>query len=277
MSTIPRVPESGETYRVQASATPRWIIIVFVLLFAVLGYGIYAEQASRKSLEADVSRANQRSEMLAAKLEQTNSRLAEIRGQLDVTSEKLGLTQGELARARDIAQSVKKQQAAAEQELSAKIGQVQQESEAKIGQVSTDVSGAKSDIEATKKDVEATKSKLDRAMGDLNVMSGLIAHNKDELEDLKRRGDRNIFDFDVKKSNALSRVGPISVRLKKVDTRRNKYTMDVIADDKTIEKKDKTASEPVQFYTRASKSVYEIVVFDLKKDRAVGYLSTPKQ
>jgi chromosome segregation ATPase len=277
MSSSPNVPDSGETYRVQASVTPRWVIIVFVLLFAVLGYGIYAGQASRKSLEADISRANQRSEMLAAKLEQTNSRLAEIKGQLDVTSEKLGLTQDELSRARDIAQSVKKQQAASEKELAAKIGQVQQESETKIGQVSTDVSGTKSDLEATKKDVAATKSKLDHAMGDMNVMSGLIAHNKEEVEELKRRGERNIFDFDVKKSNAPSRVGPISVRLKKVDTKRNKYTMDVIADDKTIEKKDKTASEPVQFYTRASKSVYELVVFDLTKDRAVGYLSTPKQ
>jgi chromosome segregation ATPase len=277
MSSAPHAPESGETYRVETSATPRWVIVVFVVLFAVLGYGIYAEQASRKSMEADISRANQRSEMLAAKLEQTNSRLAEVKGQLDVTSEKLGLTQEELSRARDIAQSVKKQQSASEKELEAKIGKVEQESEAKLGRVSTDVSGAKSEIEAAKKDIEATKSKLDRAMGDMNVMSGLIAHNKEELEELKRRGERNIFDFDVKKSNAPTRVGPISVRLKKVDTKRNKYTMDVIADDKTIEKKDKTASEPVQFYTRASKSVYEIVVFDLTKDRAVGYLSTPKQ
>ena len=276
MSSSPNVPPSGETYQVETAATPRWIFVVFVLMFAGLSYSIYAEQASRKSLEADIARGNQRAEMLAAKLEQADSKIADLKGQLDVTSEKLNLTQDDLSKARQLSQNLKKDQLASDKELEAKLGKIQAESSAKLGQVSADVSGAKSDIEATKKDLEATKGKLERTVGDMGVMSGLIARNKEEVEELKRRGERNIYEFDIQKSNTPQRIGPIQVRLKKVDTKRLKYTMDLIADDKTVEKKDKTINEPVQFVSRASRSVQEIVVFELSKDRAVGYLSAPK-
>ncbi|NDQ56332.1 MAG: hypothetical protein GZ088_04565 [Acidipila sp.] len=276
MSSSPNVAPSGETYHVENPATPRWIIFVLVLLFAGVGYSIYAEQASRKSLEADLSRGNQRAEMLAAKLEQSDSRLAELKGQLDVTSEKLGLTQSELARARDLAQNLKKQQAVSDKELGEKLGKIQKENETKLGQITGDVTGAKSDIEATKKDLEATKSKLERTVGDMGMMSGLIARNKEEVEELKRRGERTIFEFDIQKSNSMQRIGPIQVRLRKVDTKRQKYSMDITVDDKTIERKDKALYEPVQFVSRSSRSVQEIIVFELSKDRVVGYLSAPK-
>jgi chromosome segregation ATPase len=277
MSTSPSVPESGETYRVEAPGTPPWIIAAVVLLAAGLGYVIYAENSSRKALEADVSRGNQLTEMLKNRLEQTDSRLADLKGQLEVTSKKLGLTEEELAHARSIAQTIRKDQANTEKALAAKIGEVQQQNEAKLGQVATDLTGAKSDIAATRKDLEATKSKMERVMGDQNVMSGLIARNKEEVEDLKRRGERNIFDFDVAKSKGPQKVGPILIRLKKVDNKHSKYTMDVVADDRTIEKKDKNALEPVQFYTRSTHQLYEIVVLETGKDKITGYLSTPKQ
>jgi chromosome segregation ATPase len=277
MSTQSNVSNPAETYTEQASGTPRWIILVLAVLVVGMAYLIYAETASRKSLEAAVASANQRADLLAGKIEQADSRLADLKGQLDVTSQKLGLTEAELARARQIAKGVKDQQAESEKELTAKIGEVQQASDAKLSAVSADVTGTKSDLAATKKDLEATKSRLERTVGDQGVMSGLIARNKEEVEQLKHRGERNIFDFDVSKSKQPQHVGPILIQLKKVDPKRSKYTMEVIADDKSIEKKDKNALEPVQFYTRSSHQLYEIVVFDLSKDKISGYLSTPKQ
>ena len=277
MSTQSNVPAQAETYQVEPSGTPRWIILVLAVLVVGMGYLVYAENASRKSLEAAVADANKRGDLLAAKIEQADSRIADLKGQLEVTTQKLGLTEAELARARDIAQNVRKQQAASEKELSAKIGEVQQQSEAKLSQVSADLSGTKSDVAATKKDLEATKAKMERTVGDMNVMSGLIARNKEEVEELKRRGERNIYDFDVSKSKDPQHVGPILIKLKKVDPKHSKYTMEVIADDKTIEKKDKTALEPVQFYTRSTHQLFEIVVFDTGKNKISGYLSTPKQ
>jgi len=200
-----------------------------------------------------------------------------MKGQLDVTSQKLGLTQEELARARSLTQTIRKEQKTSDERLVAQIGQVKQESETKIGQVSTELGGAKTDIESTKKDLEATKSKLEHSVGDMGVMSGLIARNREDLEELKRRGERNIFEFDLRKSKTPQKVGPVQLKLQKVDTKRYKYTMVVYADDKTVEKKDKTVNEPVQFYVKGAHSPYEVVVFEVSKDRATGYLSTPKE
>ena len=109
-------------------------------------------------------------------------------------------------------------------------------------------------------------------------MSGLIAHNRDDLEELKRRGDRNYYEFKVTKSKTPQRVGPVQVTLNKTDQKKGKYTMTVFVDDRSIEKKDKTAGEPVQFYLKGSARMapYEIVVFDVGKNDINGYLSTPK-
>lgn len=277
MSTQPNLTDPGETYRVESSSTPRWIFVVLALLVAGVAYLVYAQNASQKTLEAAVGDANKRSDLLAGKIEQADSRIADLQGRLEVTSRKLGLTEAELAQARAIAQNVKQQQAATEQQLTAKIGEVQQQNEAKLSQVSADLSGTKTDVEATKKELEATKSKLERTIGDQGVMSGLIARNKEEVEELKHRGERNIFDFSITKSKQPQKVGPILIELKKVDPKKSKYTMNVIADDKTIEKKDKNALEPVQFYTRSTHQLFEIVVFDTGKDKITGYLSTPKQ
>jgi chromosome segregation ATPase len=188
------------------------------------------------------------------------------------------LTQSELAQARSRSESIRKDQVAADQKLTAQLSQVKQESEEKIGAVATDVTGAKKDIESTKTDLEATKGKLDRATGDMGVMSGLIAHNRDDLEELKRRGDRNYYEFTVPKAKNPQRVGPVQMTLNKADQKKAKYTMTVFADDRSIEKKDKTAGEPVQFYMKGASRMapYEIVVFDVGKNQITGYLSAPK-
>jgi len=277
MSTSPNLPESDQSYHDTSASVPRWILVAFIAVFALVGYLLYANYSTRTKLEADLARTNERSKVLSAQVDQANARLAEMKGQLDVTSQKLGLTQEELARARSLTQTIRKEQKTSDERLVAQIGQVKQESETKIGQVSTELGGAKTDIESTKKDLEATKSRLEHSVGDMGVMSGLIARNREDLEELKRRGERNIFEFDLRKSKTPQKVGPIQLKLQKVDTKRYKYTMVVYADDKTIEKKDKTVNEPVQFYVKGAHGPYEVVVFEVSKDRTTGYLSTPKE
>ena len=161
--------------------------------------------------------------------------------------------------------------------FASRLAQVQQDATTKIGAVSTQLTGTQSDVAATKADLEATKGKLQTTVGDLGVQSGLIATNHDEVEELKRLGERDIFEFTLSKSRrGPQHVGPIQVSLKKVDDKHFKYTVNVVADDKTIEKKDRTVGEPIQFYVRGARAPYEIVVFDLTKDSAKGYLSAPK-
>jgi multidrug efflux pump subunit AcrA (membrane-fusion protein) len=279
MSISPNVPTPQESYHYEAaSGTPRWIAVLFgVLIVAVVALG-YMGHSAQSQLQADLAKAQDQNKLITAQLDQANSRLADLKGNIEVTQQKVGMTQAELAKARSRAESIRNDQIAADQKLATQLSAVQTESNQKIGEVATEVGGAKKDIEATKTDLETTKGKLERATGDMGVMSGLIAHNRDDLEDLKRRGDRNYYEFKVSKSKTPQRVGPVQVTLNKADQKKGKYTMTVFVDDRSIEKKDKTAGEPVQFYLKGSARMapYEIVVFDVGKNDINGYLSTPK-
>src|SRR5271155_4941498 len=275
MSSSPNPAEDVQV--TEAAALPRWVVLLFAVAFVLVGYLLFASYSENQALHKGLSDADRKTQALAAQLDKTNSRIADLKGQLDVTSQKLGLTQDELARARGLAQSIKKDQQKSDQQLREQIGAVQADTATKFGQVTTDLSGTKSEADATKADLDATKGKLSSTIGDLGVQSGLIARNHDEVEELKRLGERDIFEFTLNKSSkAPEHVGPIQVALRKVDTKKNKYTLNVVADDKSIEKKDKTVGEPIQFYVRGARAPYEIVVFDLTKDTAKGYLSTPK-
>ncbi|MGA7625560.1 MAG: hypothetical protein WB630_18110 [Candidatus Acidiferrales bacterium] len=276
MSSSPNTPVT-ETHLVETSALPRWVTLLFVIAFVLVAYLLYAGYSERQAARKGLDDADKKTQALAAELDKTNSRLADLKGQLEVTSQKLGLTQDELAHARSLAQTIKKDQQKNDQQLRAQIGEVQADTTTKFGQVATELSGTKTEADATKADLETTKGKLQSTIGDLGVQSGLIARNHDEVEELKRLGERDIYEFDLNKSNkGLQHVGPIQVVLRKVDTKKYKYTLNVVADDKSIEKKDKTVGEPIQFYVHGARAPYEIVVFDLTKDSAKGYLSTPK-
>lgn len=271
----PEEPSEGIHYS-ETSPLPRWVPVLFVIAFLTAGYLLYANYAQRQTAARNQDLADKRIQALGAELDKTNARLADFKGQLDVTSQKLGLTEDELARARGLAQNIRKQQQQSDQQLRAAIGQVQQDTTSKFGQVNSDLSSTKSDLTAEKADLEATKGKLQSTIGDLGVQSGLIARNHDEVEELKRLGERDIFEFTLAKTKKPQHVGPIQLELRKIDQKHYKYTMNVVADDKTIEKRDKTVGEPVQFYVRGARAPYEIVVFDVNKKEVKGYLSTPK-
>jgi hypothetical protein len=278
MSISPNVPSPEESYRYEATGTPRWIPVIFVLLFVAMAALGYVGYSGITRLDQSLAKEQEQNKVLTAQLEQANARLADLKGHIEVTEQKMGMTVAELAQAKSRAESIRKEQVESDQRLAAQLSQVKKESQEQIGAVANEVGGAKKDIEATKTDLETTKGKLERATGDMGVMSGLIARNHDDLEELKRRGDRNYYEFTVTKSKAAQKVGPTQLNLTKTDPKKAKYTMTVLVDDRTIEKKDKTAGEPVQFYVKGGSRMapYEMVVFDVGKNQVTGYLSTPK-
>ncbi len=280
MSISPNVPSPEESYHYEGTTgTPRWIAVVFVVLFLALVGLAYAGYSVQSRLEATVTKAQDQNRLLTAELDQANTRLADLKGHIDVTEQKMHMTQAELANARSRAESIRKDQVASDQKLAEQLNAAQKESNEKINAVASEVGGAKKDIEATRSDLEATKGRLERASGDMGVMSGLIAHNRDDLEELKRRGDRNYYEFKITRSKTAQKVGPVQVTLNRTDQKKSKYTITVFVDDRSIEKKDKTAGEPVQFYVRGSSRMppYEFVVFEVGRNQITGYLATPKE
>jgi chromosome segregation ATPase len=145
-----------------------------------------------------------------------------------------------------------------------------------VNNVKTDVTGVKSEVASTQSELEKTGTELKRVVGDMGVMSGLIATNGKDLQALRELGDRNYFEFTLSKGQLTKKIGDITLTLKKADPKRNRYTMDVLADDKRLEKRDKTINEPVQLYVSGDKQPYEIVVNQVNKDEVTGYLATPK-
>ncbi len=279
MSISPNVPSPQESYNYEGTTgTPRWIAVVFIVLFLGLAGLGYAGYSAQSRLETSLAKAQDQNKLLTAQLDQANARLADLKGHIDVTEQKMHMTQAELANARSRSESFRKEQLAEDQKLVDQFNAAQQESNQKINAVATEVGGAKKDIEATRSDLEATKGRLERANGDMGVMSGLIAHNRDDLEELKRRGDRNYYEFKITKGKSAQKVGPVQITLNKVDPKKSKYTVTVFVDDRSIEKRDKTAGEPVQFYVRGGSRMppFEFVVFEVGKNQITGYLSTPK-
>src|SRR5580693_7940502 len=217
MSISPNVPSPEESYRYESTGTPRWIAVLFGVVIAALAViGVFG-YTTQSRMSQDLAEQQKQNKVLATELDQANSRIADLKSKMELTTQKVGLTQSELASAKSRAEAIRKDQQASDQKLTAQLSQAQKENEEKIGAVATEVGGAKKDIEATKTDLEATKGKLDRSLGDMNVMSGLIARNRDDLEELKRKGDRNYYEFTIQKSKTPQRVGPVQVSLNKTD------------------------------------------------------------
>jgi hypothetical protein len=255
------------------AAAPRWVGLAIAALGAtsLLGIGIgwsalNQGKATEQSVQASIKQQN---DALLQRLAKTDDENQQLQSDLKVVTNKLNVTQEELDRARKITKSSVVAYNKKLSEVNTQLG-----TKANI----EDVNKLSGDVSGVKNDLDETKGKLDRATGDMGVMSGLIARNHDDLDELKRRGDRNYFEFTIQRAKTPQHVGPVAIALNKTDSKKSKYTITVLADDKSIEKKDRTAGEPVQFYVKGTgrNSPFEIVVFDVNKNQITGYLSTPK-
>jgi len=189
------------------------------------------------------------------------------------------------AYANQLAKQLEAEQAKVAQQMGAELNsvksdvkQVASNADAKIAGVSNDVGTVKSQVSQTQEQLEKTISELKSVKGDLGVQSGLIATNANELAALKLRGERNYVDVRLPKTKQRQRFADIMLLLKKTDPKRNRYTVEVMADDKITEKKDRNINEPVQFYTSKGGHIpYELVINQVQKDLIIGYLSIPKE
>jgi hypothetical protein len=142
--------------------------------------------------------------------------------------------------------------------------------------VKTDVGGVHTDLSKAQTDVATALSQLESVKGDLSNTNSVIARNHDELVTLEHKGDRNYYEFTLAKGQKKP-VGTVSLELKKTDPKKNKFTLDIYADDKTYEKKDRNVNEPLQFYSGKDPALFEIVVNSIStKNEISGYLTTPK-
>lgn len=263
---------AGEPQRTYSGA---FLAAVAIALLAAIGGLIWCMTLSGRlsTQQAELAEARQQNTKLGADLRETEARLQVATDEL---SKENGLTQKELdQRAQAIIQREQADSKRLESEQQKTAQQVSSVSN-DVSSVKSDVGGVKTDLTKTQGDLAATISQLQSVRGDLTNTNSVIARNHDELVALEHRGDRNYYEFTLIKGQRKP-VGTISMELKKTDAKRSRFTLDIYADDRTYEKKDRNVNEPMQFYSGKDPVLFEVVVNSINsKNQVSGYLAAPK-
>lgn len=248
---------------------------IAIALLAAIGGLIWCATLNSKvsTQQAELTETQQQNAKLAADLRETEARLQVATEEL---SKENGLTQKQLeARAQTIIQREEADSQRLENEQKQTAQQVSSVSN-QVSTVQTDVGGVKTDLTKTQSVLANTISQLQSVRGDLSNTNSVIARNHDELVTLEHRGDRNYYEFTLTKGQRKP-VGTVSLELKKVDVKKNLFTLVVFSDDKAVQKPNRGLDEPLQFYSGKDPALFEVVVNAINsKNQVSGYLSTPK-
>lgn len=265
-----------ESTRYPEHSTPRWLTIAIIVLAALsigaLGlswsasnHANYVEQSANASLKENVDVLNQR----IAKADEAN---AQLQSDLRVVTDKLKVTETDLvvARRQTKATTARYNKKLTGLETSVKSELAAKASADEVNKLHGDVTGVKSDLDAAKTSLE---SSITMARGELGT---LIARNHEEIDQLRRMGQRDYFEFTLARKGGVQKVGNIQVELRDTNPKKNRFTIIVLVDDNRFEKKNRSVNEPIYFYTNGSRTALELVVNKVTKQQATGYLSVPK-
>lgn len=267
-----------ETHPAESRYPAGPLIIGFLILLALAVteiYSIVQIHSLRDSLAAfeGASRAemDQKLATKVAAIENSSAQALEaMKSELDSTAERMGSTGKQLQHARLLVSKLQKDQQDAADQLKQQIATKADAQQ--VGALAEDVSAAKTDLDNTKKMVDDTRNDLGMARSEFGT---LIARNHDDIEQLRKLGDRDYYEFTLPR-NKQETVAGVGLILKKVNAKRYRFNLNLLADDMLVEKKDKTINEPVFFAVGNSKKFYELVVNQVQSDQVKGYLSTPK-
>lgn len=168
-----------------------------------------------------------------------------------------------------------------QQQLSAELNKVERstnETSMRLNGISSEVGGVRDTLNSVRADATRSVAAIQVARGDLSEIRSGVATNSQEIQTLRERGDKDIFEFNLARDAGLQRVGDIQVKLDKTDEKRNTFTLEIAADDKRVEKRDKTVNEPVDFFvSKRPGQPYELVINEVGKRSVKGYLAAPKE
>ena len=253
---------------------PRWmgLAVVALAVISLVGVGMAwnatshardAEQVlATQSTQAKTFQQSQ--EALTQRLAQAEQTNAQMQGELNLVGDKLKLTENQVAAARS---QVKQTRA----DYTKKLTDVETTLATKAS--SDDVKAIGTDVNGVKTDLDATKGNLQSLRGEHGE---LIARNHEELEQLKRMGERDYFEFTLNGKGQKQRVGTTQVELRGASAKKHQFTVALYVDDMRLEKKNKSVNEPIYFYANGSRQPMELVVNKVSDKSVTGYLSAPK-
>jgi uncharacterized protein (DUF2141 family) len=254
------------------------IIVLGLVAIAGLGFGWNASSkldSTQQTVDMQVKTVEQSVQQdmtsLKDRFAQNEKANADMQGDLKVVTDKLKITQGQLKKARLQAELSAKQNDETTQKLSALDTSVHTELATKAG--TDDVTNVDTKVTAVSTDLNTTKEDLKMAKSELGT---LIARNHDEVDQLRRLGERDYVEFTIAGKNKPQKVGNITVELKGVNEKKNQANIAMTVEDKRFEKKNRALNEPIFFYISGTHIPEEIVVNKVGKDQISGYISIPK-
>ena len=254
------------------AGTPRWVGLAVAVLGALslvgLGIGWSAINHSNSVEKSTQTALKQQNDAFGQRLSKTEDENQQLQSDLKVVTDKLNVTQAELIAAR-------KQNKMAAVTYSKKLNELGSNVNAQLATKanSDDVNKLGGDVTGVKTDLDATKNSIQMARSEMGT---LIARNHDEIDQLRRMGQRDYYEFTVTRKAGAQKVGTIQVQLRDTNIKKNQFTLNVLADDKNFEKKNRSVNEPIFFYIGGTRQAVELVINKVSKNAATGYLSVPK-
>ena len=263
----------------ESKGSPAWqlpAIVVLGLLAVgglVIGWNASSKlESTQKAVEAQVTAVKQKVDQdltgVKDRLAQSEKTNTELQGNLKVITKKLKITEGQLGVSRAEASKLLQEtsQKLTDLDSSVKTGLAAKANNEDLKTVDTRLVGVRTDLDATREDLKMARSEL----------GTLIARNHDQIDQLRRLGEREYVEFAIAGKNKSQKVGNVTVELRGTNPRKNQFSVAVIVEDKRIDKKNHLANEPIFFYSSASRVPQEFVVNKIAKDQISGYVSIPK-
>jgi hypothetical protein len=260
-------------------SVPGWMIAAVAVLGVVALVGlVMAHNASTdtqtaqqafdtkvKAMQTDFTGQIATLQQHEAQVDTTN---AGLQSDLTVVTKRLRLTQSDLKKARDEAETIRTedQQKIAEVDANAKTELATKASTDEVKGVDGKVDGVRTDLTGTQNDLKMARSEL----------GTLIARNHEDVEQLRRLGERDYIEFTIDTKNKPQKVGAFVVELRGTNPTKKRYNVALVVDDSRIERKNLPVNEPIFFHQGSDRRPLELVVNTVAKDKVTGYISVPK-
>jgi len=266
---------SEEREIIHTEGSPRWMGLAVIALgiISLVGVGMAWNATSHarnaeQALAAQSKTYQQSTDTISQRLAQAEQTNAQMQGELNLVGDKLKLTEGQVATARtqvrqtraDYTKKLTDIQTTVNSELATKANADD------VKALGSDVTGVKTDLDSTKTGLESLR----------NEHGQLIARNHEELDQLRRMGERDYYEFALGSKGQKQRVGSMQIELRGASAKKNQYTVALYIDDTRLEKKNRAVNEPIYFYAAGSRAPLELVVNKVANNKVSGYLSVPK-
>jgi len=257
--------ENGHNRQPASFGVNRWLMVAAVALIAAaglaFGYG-YRQQIAVGHMTAQASVAN--------------ATINEMQGQLNTLTAKLN----EMSAAQQAAEAAQKKTPAVHATAAgAKLaaGKKSTKENKRLKELQARIDEQQKQLKETQDQVAKNRVDLE---GNLNStrdeLNGSIAKTHEELVALAKRGERSYFEFDLTKSKQFQRVGPLTLSLRKADTKHKSYDLEMVVDDNKLTKKKVNLYEPIWIHAENDSQPVQVVVNRVEKNLVHGYVSAPK-